>query len=141
MIFRYYGHKISQERIVTEVFGSIQNMPGQPKDITDAFDRGWKDDDGDEFHSSVDIFDVESRIYDITVMDMLAALTDRKPVLIGASGHAMVVTAAKFIVPSSGGLAGISYVRVIDPLTGSARALDPMHSVAQYVAIVHVEDD
>ena len=49
MIFAYYGHSVSQERIVQEAFGSIQNMPGTPPEILAGLNRVWLDDDHHEF--------------------------------------------------------------------------------------------
>jgi hypothetical protein len=57
MVFRYYGHRVPQERIVTETWGGIVNLPGQPGQILANLNRKWTDEDGDDF--SVTIVDPE----------------------------------------------------------------------------------
>src|SRR5690348_17365423 len=38
-VFSYYGHEVSQERIVKESWGDIVNMPGSPSLIMRALNR------------------------------------------------------------------------------------------------------
>ncbi|WP_434419536.1 hypothetical protein [Nannocystis pusilla] len=49
MIFGYYGHTVSQHRIVQECYGSIVNMPAQSHTILGALNRPWIDDAGNHF--------------------------------------------------------------------------------------------
>lgn len=88
-IFQYYGHDISQERIVEETFGSIVNMPAQPYTILQALNRIWKDDDGNEFSAYAES-------YDANYMTAAQDLASDFPLIIGANGHAMVLTALTY---------------------------------------------
>ena len=56
MVFRYYGHSVPQERIVTETWGGIVNLPGQPGQILANLNRGWTDQAGDDFSVSGDVY-------------------------------------------------------------------------------------
>src|SRR5271166_5880543 len=44
MVFQFYRHPVSQERIVKETFGQIEDWPAQPATILAALNRNWKDD-------------------------------------------------------------------------------------------------
>jgi hypothetical protein len=86
MIFRYYGYKIPQAQIVKETWGSIVDMPGYPRQIMANLNRVWKDEDGGRFRSFGDASTA-------SVSNIVDDLTHDRPVIIGALGHAVVLTA------------------------------------------------
>jgi hypothetical protein len=86
MVFGYYDHPVDQQRIVAETWGSVQDMPAQPSDILTDLNKTWKDDDGDEFTSAGDMLSVNP----VTAVEDLQA---DHPLIVGALGHAMVLTA------------------------------------------------
>lgn len=49
MLFRYQGHGISQERIVTATWGSIDAVPLLPAALVDGLEGEWIDESGDSF--------------------------------------------------------------------------------------------
>lgn len=109
-VFRYYGHRVPQERIVSETWGSIVNMPGQPQQILSDLNRDWTDVDGN-------IFQVEGDIYSANPITASQDLAQDMPLIIGTMGHAMVLTALRFVRDSSGnGQVTAAYVR--DPFPG-----------------------
>jgi ABC-type bacteriocin/lantibiotic exporter with double-glycine peptidase domain len=86
MVFAYYGHAVSQERIVKEVWGRVVDMPGQPEQILSDLNRTWNDDAGKAFKSRADALSANAST---AVKD----LENNQPLIIGALGHAMVLTA------------------------------------------------
>jgi hypothetical protein len=86
MVFGYYHHPISQVRIVQETWGEIKNMAAQPSDILADLNKSWVDDNGVSFHSQGDVLSTNAST---AVQDLLAD----HPIIIGARGHATVLTA------------------------------------------------
>lgn len=90
MVFQYYGHDVSQDRIVQETWGSIVNVPGQPAQIVRDLNRLWKDDDDERFH-------VNGDVYSVTAETAAQDLVADHPLIIGSLGHAMVLTDLVYI--------------------------------------------
>lgn len=88
-VFSYYGHPISQERIVQETFGSILNLPGRPEQIYQALNRNWVDDNGLNFTVTADVLTAN---YSTAIHDLAAGY----PLIVGALGHAMVLSAVEY---------------------------------------------
>jgi hypothetical protein len=84
-VFHYYGHPVSQERIVKEAYGKIVNMPGTPQAILGALNRVWIDDNGGRFRASGDTRSA-------SIVTAAQDLANDKPLIIGSRGHAMVLT-------------------------------------------------
>ena len=84
-VFAYYGHGVTQERIVQETFGSIENAPGQPAQIFSALNRRWTDDSGNSF-------DVTADVQSANAYTAIQDLSNNQPLIVGALGHAMVLT-------------------------------------------------
>ena len=55
-VFAYYGHPVSQARIVREAYGSVVNMRGSPQAIMGSLNRPWVDDAGRPFRVTSDVF-------------------------------------------------------------------------------------
>lgn len=149
MIFNYYGHPVSQERIVEDAYGGIVNMPAiNGITIARRVDRSWTDDDGNEFTSSLtgmyDELDGIRINMDNTVL--IEELDNDRPLIIGAGTHAVVQTSFTYyrtwqgIIPVS--------VGVFDPWPGrGARNLTPAEMLPgfnggqlHFVASVSVDD-
>ncbi|MFZ6184141.1 hypothetical protein [Nannocystis pusilla] len=92
MIFGYYGHIVSQHRIVQECYGSIINMPAQPHTILGALNRPWIDDAGNHFSA---ISGNGISVPELMAQDLAADC----PLILGTQGHAMVMTAIKYGAP------------------------------------------
>ncbi len=90
MVFRYYGHPVSQERIVYETFGGILNWPGNPNQIMQNLNRQWVDNSGNRFMVQGDARNANP----ITASQDLA---QNMPLIIGTMGHAMVLTSLVYI--------------------------------------------
>ncbi len=120
MIFTYWGHPVDQKRIVKETWGSIVNMPGQPHQILADLNRKWKDDDGKEFTSVADSLTANAAT---AVVD----LRRDRPLIIGALGHATVLTALTSDVNTYNRAWNVIAATVRDPWPGNGgrRILSP----------------
>ena len=126
MVFAYYGHPISQQRIVSEAYGAPVNMPAVSGFlIAQALNRVWIDDRGRQFKASLKAaFDAQSGVEAINSAVIVEALANGHPLVVGARGHAMVTTAVYYISTPNG--PGILNVGVFDPWPGvGARNLLP----------------
>ena len=110
-VFRYYGHPVNQVRIVKEVFGNIQNMPGMPHHILGALNRQWVDDRGQRFRCRGDALSANL----LTAID---DLTFDRPLIVGTLGHAMVLTAMSYRQNRWTGAKVVDQMVVRDPWPG-----------------------
>lgn len=139
MLFQYYNHPISQGDIVRIAFGELANMPVQPAQLTSALNRTWKDSTGGSFIvTTTKVFDNQNGFFNINGDDVIDALSNSQPVVIGTSQHTMLLTAVKYRrMPS--GLRPIYWAGVIDPWYGKTRYLGST-DVIVYAAIVSIKD-
>lgn len=118
-VFAYYGHPVSQVRIVRDAYGGIFNMPGSPRAIMNSLNRPWVDDAGQPIRVTADIF---------TVNWMTAAqdLARSEPLIVGSVGHAMIVTATEYLrYPNGDGQTTSVIVRDPWPTNQRRRFLTP----------------
>lgn len=120
MVFAFYGHPVDQKRIVSETWGSIQNMPAENGTILQDLNRSWKDERGVPFRSMGDMLSVN---VETAVQDLQAG----HPLIIGALGHATVLTALTSNIDLSTGQWGVVAATVRDPwpTNGGKRILSP----------------
>jgi len=95
MIFDYYEHPVSQERIVREAYGGIVDVPGSPQAILRSLNRRWIDDNKKEFKVVADSFTAN-------YLTAIEDLKDDEPQLIGALGHTVVLTAMTYYITPNG---------------------------------------
>ncbi len=110
MIFGYWGHPVSQMRIVKETWGVLTNMPGSPQQVLADLNRSWVDDHGRAFKSQTHMTNNTIAITD---------LQSNRPSIIGALGHAMVLTAVTWDGNPSTQQWQIDEVLVRDPWPGN----------------------
>lgn len=127
MVFAFYGHPVSQPRIVSEVYGAPYNLPaGYGKTIASQLNREWKDDNGKRFRSTLTAaFDYDAHVNTLNNVMLIRELDGEHPIIIGAGTHAMVLTFMQYFQSP---MAGISVRRcgVFDPWPGrGARDLTP----------------
>jgi hypothetical protein len=113
MVFRYYDYDVPQERIVKETWGSIVNMPAQPAQIAADLNRPWKSEDGRKFSVSGDV-------YSATPVTAAQDLAQDFPLIIGALGHAVVLTSLVYLRNAYGG-GEVQSAIVRDPWPGRGR--------------------
>jgi hypothetical protein len=145
MIFAYHGHPVSQERIVTTVYGSPVDMPAQHGIvIARQLNRPWKDDDGNDFTATVThALDMEMGVDTLDNSVLANELRRDRPIILGTITHAVVMTEFTYTTNFTAVDVG-----VFDPWPGrgarslttqEARVAAPGYGLF-FVATVDVED-
>jgi hypothetical protein len=88
MIFRYFGHDLSQEQIVAETWGSVVNMPASLDQIMQDLNRPWRDTAGNVFNTTAG---------PVAPNGSANELANNIPLIICTLGHAMVLTALEYV--------------------------------------------
>jgi hypothetical protein len=148
MLYRYYKHPVSQQRIVSEVYGGPVNMPaGAGIVLARQLNRRWRDDSGKDFKSELTAaYDFDARVFAINNNWIINELDQDRPFIIGAGSHAVVGTAIQYFVTPAGPY--VTSIGVFDPWPGiGARGLNPaemmpmhMGGSLRFVATVKVTD-
>jgi hypothetical protein len=136
MVFEYYHHAVDQQRIVKETWGTVADMPGMPRDIFRDLNKRWTDDAGKAFQCQGDV-------YPVNVNTAIQDLIDDHPLIIGALGHATVLTAIVSEVDTATSQYEIQQVIVRDPWPGRGgrRPLTPMEWASiNFAARIRVTD-
>ena len=115
MVFRYYGFRVSQARIVQETWDSIVNLPGSPRQILANLNRPWVDDRDRGFG-------VIGDVYSASAITAAQDLAEDMPLIIGTTGHAMVLTSLRYLRNQFGNFDVIAAV-VRDPWPGRGRRI------------------
>jgi hypothetical protein len=134
MVFDYYGHRVSQERIVREVYGAPVDMPaGAGIVLAQQLNRAWKDDRGVAFNSRVTAaYDFDARVFNMNNAWLVNELDQGRPVVLGCNSHAVVMTAMTY-APTPAGPSPTA-VGVFDPWPGrGARGLSQQEMVPVYM--------
>jgi hypothetical protein len=148
MAFKEYGYNVSQGRIVKETYGLIANVPAVTGyAITKNLQRDWVDDSGVPFSVRVEgLYDFDAGIVGITDADIVQALNNERPIIMGTSSHAVLLVAVAY-VPSPQGIRIVN-AGVADPWPGvglrgphSPADLVPMHRGGnlRYLCLPYVE--
>ncbi|WP_375177277.1 papain-like cysteine protease family protein [Marinobacter mobilis] len=119
MVFRVYGYDLPQEQLVAQTWGRLVNMPAYPGQIMQALNRSYIGRSGRRFRASGDVLSVN-------VNTAIADLSNRSPLIVGALGHATVLTGLSY-TESNIGERQVSSAIVRDPWPGkpSRRTLSP----------------
>jgi hypothetical protein len=128
MIFSFYGHPVSQQRIVSEVYGGPVNMPsGYGARMAALLNRSWIDDNGDRFRARLTgAYDPQMGINLVDNNMLVRELDQNRPVLIGAAGHAVVLAMMEY-TRAWAGVGQVIRCGVFDPWPGrGARDLTPI---------------
>ena len=127
MIFKYYGHPISQDKIVRSVYGAAYNRPaGAGWVMAKELNRDWVDDNGKPFKSRLTaVIDIDAGVFGLNNAGMIYELDQNRPMLIASGTHAMVATAMQYF-PAS-----VVSVGVFDPwpTSGGARRLSTQEMI------------
>lgn len=136
MIFGYYGHPTSQERIVEEVWGRIVDVPRHVDDVMRDINRSWVDNRGRRFRASGQ----RLTLHHIELPKLAAqALAENRPLIVGTLGHATVLTEMRWSIDADGQLF-VSDLIVSDPADGSIRNLTlEERLLTDFVAVVDVQ--
>ena len=138
MIFAHYGFTLPQERIVRQHFGDTADRPVAAGAITDLLDRSWKDAQGRPFMVTATVADAPDTRPRPALNTMVTELAGDRPLVIGVTGHAMVLVRVEYDRLPTGELR-ITGGTVIDPTPGKGlRRLTSQESRPTYLAAVHV---
>jgi len=110
MVFAYYGHRVSQSRIVRETWGGLVDKPVHKRQLLDDLNRDWTDNRGRRFRSNADVFDRPAA----GVPD----LRRNRPLILGTLGHTVVLTAITLEIDDFSGRWNIAGAVVHDPWPG-----------------------
>jgi hypothetical protein len=125
MVFSYYGHPVSQPRIVEEAYGSVVDMPAVAGSVmAQALNRTWADDRGEQFTAHLNgVYDPQAGVSTLDNNALIHELDQNRPFIIGTAGHAVVVTAMTYYPAQPEPL--VVVVGVFDPwpTSGGARTL------------------
>lgn len=111
MAFAYHGYRVSQERIVEETWGGLVDYPGTPMQIMTNLNKMWTDDDGYSFMAIGDSF--SANVYS-AAHDLAADY----PLIIGALGHATILTSMSYTQNMMSGIWVMDSATVLDPWPG-----------------------
>jgi hypothetical protein len=149
MIFSFYGHPVSQARIVSEVYGAPVNMPAvYGVQLASQLNKKWTDDNGACFRARLSgVYDAQAGVDTLTNANLVNELDADHPIVIGAGGHAMVLTAMQYW--RTPGQPTVQVCGVFDPWPGrGARNLTPPEMVPTqlggklaFVATARVTDE
>jgi len=122
MILNYHGCKVSQEQVVMQEYGGLPNRAAQVSwRISKQLSRKWVGDGGDRYEARlVSLFDLESGIFGLTNFDVIDALEDGEPLLVGTQGHAVVQIGFDYTKDYLGNIHP-NRVDVFDPWPGRGR--------------------
>lgn len=118
MAFAHYGYKISQDRIVSETYGVVANIPAiTGYAISKNLQRDWEDDSGDSFFVEIEgLYDFDAGITGITDIDIINALDDERPLIMGTQSHAVLLVSIAYYKTPTGPMIG--NIGVADPWPG-----------------------
>lgn len=117
MVYSYYQHPISQQRIVSEVYGGLQNVPASGYTISSKLNGCFTDDSGRTFQSQlVAGYDADAGLLNINNQQIISALDSEQPLIIGTRSHAMVLTAIQYFQTIQG--PNVVAAGVFDPWPG-----------------------
>jgi Papain-like cysteine protease AvrRpt2 len=135
MVFSYYGHPVSQSRIVQETWGAIRNLPGQPAQILRDLNRSWTDDNNNAFS-------VAGSVLNATATTAAQDLSGDMPLIVGTLGHAMLLVDLVYYVDRFGAVS-VQRIGVLDPwpYNPGLRQLTPQEGTfVNFLARVRVSD-
>jgi Papain-like cysteine protease AvrRpt2 len=97
-IFAFHGHAVAQEEIVEKVFGDQSDQAAFGPQIVEAVDGSWVDQEGNSFDASASV------LWDSqfgfgrpdAVVQAARELENDRPLIVGAFGHATVMTAMTY---------------------------------------------
>ena len=138
MIFSYYGYSVPQQAIVQATFGMVDNLPAfSGAFISSNLNRTWIDSGGRRFRSEIrGLYDFNAGMVALNNQMIIEALAQERPLLLGNTSHAVVLTAVSYSQAAWG--PDIFNIGVLDPWPGigmrgaqSPAELVPMHKGGQ----------
>ncbi len=108
MIFKHHGHFVPEATILKEAYDG--KLPSSPWKHLDALSHSWTDLTGRRFATKLEKMHVSAT-------EAAEILSENHPLIIGAFGHPVVLTAMSYTGDRLGGLTLVE-AKVLDPLGG-----------------------
>lgn len=142
MIFAHYGYQLPQTQVVASaprIAGEFPAASGEV--ISRLLSKAWVAQDGKEFESVAITTDRYAKRYELTNKEVIAELSQGRPLLVGTQGHAMVLVTLHFQRSAQGTLR-IDGGTVIDPTPGvGIRSLTASEMRPTYIAAVRIRKE
>lgn len=140
-VFDFHGRPVQQQRIVQKLFGVPACLPAFGPQVLQTISGIWLDDTGSQFQAAAEVlWDTQFGFGRADAVVIAAQeLEANQPLILGAMGHATVMTAMTY--SGYGQYIQINEVVVRDPWPGSPnrRNLSPQEALAtQFLARVRV---
>lgn len=140
MAFGFHGHDVHQNTIVERIKGITINQAAHGFEITQALSATWTDEKGKRFKSTCWVFDRESGDVSRGNRDVIKELNEKRPLVYGSNGHAVLLTYVKYSFDVFG-FPQPFYAIARDPWPGKGkRPLTREEMVPIYVAGVQVHE-
>jgi hypothetical protein len=141
-IFNYHGHKVDQAKIVEKAFGGDIDESAIGPQIVYAINRSWIDENDDSFNATATVlWDAQFSFGQPDAITQAAEeLENDNPLILGALGHATVLTAMTY--SGNGFATQLEQLIVRDPWPGNPnkRVLSLQEAqAAQFLAKISVE--
>lgn len=140
MLFQAHGVTLKQDRIVIQALGSRENIPQSGYNLERLLNRSYVLANGSAFTVTGSVTNVETRTFQVNNYDIISTLDEGHPVVYGALGHAMLLTAVDYLADLQGNPLRIVGGTVRDPWPGQGRRkLRPQEMIPSFVATVSIE--
>ncbi len=117
MLFAHRGFRVEQPRIVQEAYGGLVNWPATGMTMARQLQRPWIDDHGRRFRARITgLYDAHAGIHALNNAGIVGALDAERPLIVGARGHAVVLTQVDHVPTPMG--PSIRSAMVFDPWPG-----------------------
>lgn len=143
-VFNYHGYSVSQKRIVHKVFPKYNDNSGAVgPQIVQAVNGHWTTDDGEDFSAHAKVLLDTQFFFKQPDAAAVAAreLAKDNPLILGAMGHAVMLSAMSYLRDNSGHGQPQS-LTVRDPWPGSPnkRILSPTEALqTSFLVAIHVK--
>ena len=103
-VFAFHGRSVSQERIAQRLFGVAVNAPADGYQIAATITGSWQTEDGPPFDAEAEVlWNSQAFFNDLDARaQAAAALENGDPLIVGALGHATVLTAMTYDIDVNG---------------------------------------
>ena len=120
MVFKFFGHPLSQLEIVNRAFGGTVCSGAMPAQIAQALSSNWKDDNGNAFTCGITAaYDYAGGVFAINNAIIVNELVSQRPLIYCNTHHCMVICGVSYRNSMAGPV--IDEVDVMDPWPSSPR--------------------
>ncbi len=132
-VFQFHGRTVAQARIVERLFGAAVNAGASGHQVADTIRGRWQEDNGRAFDAGAEVLWDTQNSFGRPDSAAQAAneLAAGNPLIVGALGHATVLTAMSYYVDISGRYQ-VAALTIRDPWPGrpNRRSLSPEEALA-----------